>query len=54
MKIIFLGTPSLSVPVLDALYKSEHSILAVVTQPDKEVGRHKEIKYSLLLCLLWT
>lgn len=46
MKIIFLGTPSLSVPVLDALYKSEHSILAVVTQPDKRQGRKQTLVAS--------
>ena len=46
MRIIFLGTPALSVPVLDALYKSEHSILAVVTQPDKRQGRKQTLVAS--------
>lgn len=39
MKIIFLGTPDFAVPPLESIYKSNHEILAVVTQPDKPVGR---------------
>lgn len=39
MNIIFLGTPDFSVGVLKAIYNSHHKILAVVTQPDKPVGR---------------
>ena len=38
MKIIFMGTPALAVPCLDALAR-DHEILAVVTQPDKLGGR---------------
>ncbi len=36
MKIIFMGTPDFSIPSLKILLKSNHSISAVVTQPDKE------------------
>lgn len=43
--IIFMGTPEFSVPVLEGLI-SKYKIRAVVTQPDKPVGRHGEIKYS--------
>ena len=39
MKIIFMGTPEFSVPTLEALVKSEHEVIAVVTQPDKPKGR---------------
>ncbi len=39
MKLIFLGTPDFSVPALKAIAASEHEVLAVVTQPDKPVGR---------------
>ncbi len=40
LKIIFMGTPEFSVPILDALNKT-YNVVAVVTQPDKEVGRHR-------------
>lgn len=39
MKIVFMGTPEFAVPVLKALHKSEHSVEAVVTVPDKLGGR---------------
>lgn len=38
MKIIFMGTPVLAVPALEAL-RLEHEIALVVTQPDKPSGR---------------
>ena len=44
-KVVFMGTPEFSVPVLDMLNKNTNVVL-VVTQPDKEVGRHHEIKFS--------
>lgn len=37
-RVIFMGTPDFSVPVLDALIKN-YKVKAVVTQPDKIVGR---------------
>ena len=40
MKIIFLGTPSFVVPVLENLAK-KHEILAVFCQPDKPGNRNK-------------
>lgn len=40
MRIIFLGTGDIGLPSLEALLASrEHQVLAVVTQPDKPVGR---------------
>lgn len=39
MRLIFLGTPDFSVPSLKAIHASGHEVLAVVTQPDKPVGR---------------
>lgn len=45
LKVIFMGTPEFCVPILESLIK-ECNVLAVVTQPDKEVGRKKEIVYS--------
>ncbi len=36
MRVIFMGTPDFSVPVLQGLIESpEHQVTAVVTQPDK-------------------
>lgn len=39
MKLVFLGTPDFAVKPLEKIYGSEHEILAVVTQPDRPVGR---------------
>lgn len=39
-KIVFMGTPEFSVPILNALAK-EYDVAAVVTQPDRPVGRKK-------------
>lgn len=39
MKVIFFGTPDFAVPSLKAIFKSKHEVLAVVTQPDRPVGR---------------
>ena len=39
VRIVFMGTPDFSVPVLDALIKN-YKVKAVVTQPDKQVGRN--------------
>lgn len=40
MKIVFMGTPSFAVPVLEELIK-KYEVVLVVTQPDKEVGRKR-------------
>ncbi|MEP6604958.1 MAG: methionyl-tRNA formyltransferase [Nitrosospira sp.] len=39
MKIIFAGTPSFSVPALEALANAGHEIALVLTQPDRPAGR---------------
>lgn len=39
-KIIFMGTPEFSVPVLTQL-ASTYDVVAVVTQPDRPVGRKR-------------
>ncbi|MDE5943436.1 MAG: methionyl-tRNA formyltransferase [Clostridia bacterium] len=41
MKIIFAGSPEFAVPALKALHASGAEIVAVLTQPDKPVGRKK-------------
>lgn len=45
IKILFMGTPEFSVNVLKGLI-DHYDVVGVVTQPDKEVGRHHEIKFS--------
>lgn len=46
-KLIFMGTPDFSATVLKGLLDdSKYDILAVVTQPDRAVGRKKEIKMT--------
>ncbi len=40
-KIIFMGTPGFSVPILDGLVEAGYEVLRVVTQPDRPVGRKK-------------
>jgi len=45
LKVVFMGTPEFSVPVLEGLIDN-YDVIGVVTQPDKEVGRNHEIKFS--------
>jgi methionyl-tRNA formyltransferase len=42
MKIVFMGTPEFSVPVLDALVAAGHEIAAVYCQPPRPAGRGKK------------
>ena len=46
MRIVFGGTPDVAIPSLDALVKSRHEILAVVTRPDAPSGRGKKLAAS--------
>ena len=45
LKVVFMGTPEFSVPILTALIE-QYDVIGVVTQPDKEVGRKREIIFS--------
>ena len=45
LNIVFMGTPDFSVPVLKGLIEN-YNVIGVVTQPDKEVGRNKEVVFS--------
>ena len=45
MKVVFMGTPDFSVPVLQGLIE-QYEVVLVVTQPDKKVGRHQELRMS--------
>ncbi|WP_095587347.1 methionyl-tRNA formyltransferase [Actibacterium ureilyticum] len=42
MRVIFMGTPEFSVPVLDALVDAGHDIAAVYCQPPRPAGRGKK------------
>ena len=44
MRIVVIGTGEIGVPTLRALLDSEHEVVAVVTQPDKRVGREQRIE----------
>ena len=45
MRVIFMGTPLFSVPILEGLIEN-YDVIAVVTQPDKPVGRGGKISIS--------
>ncbi|MGL4949173.1 MAG: methionyl-tRNA formyltransferase [Anaeroplasmataceae bacterium] len=45
MKIIYMGTPSFSVKILESL-NEKYEVVMVVTQPDKITGRKKELMFS--------
>lgn len=42
MKVIFMGTPDFSVPILQRLIADGYELVAVVTQPDRRKGRKKQ------------
>ncbi|MEX0351400.1 MAG: methionyl-tRNA formyltransferase [Paracoccaceae bacterium] len=42
MRIVFMGTPDFSVPVLDALLQAGHEIVSVYCQPPRPAGRGKK------------
>ncbi len=46
MKIVYMGTPDFAVAPLEALIQAGHQISAVVTQPDKQKGRGKEVQMT--------
>jgi len=44
--LVFAGTPEFAVPVLDALVRGGHRMLAAYTQPDRPAGRGREPRPS--------
>jgi methionyl-tRNA formyltransferase len=46
LRIAFAGTPDFSVPALEALLKAGHSVVGVLTQPDRPKGRGRQIAAS--------
>ena len=43
LRIVFMGTPEFAVETLRALVDNHYNVVAVVTQPDKPVGRHGSV-----------
>ncbi|MGE3276201.1 MAG: methionyl-tRNA formyltransferase [Vicinamibacterales bacterium] len=43
LRIVFFGTPAFAVPSLEALLRSHHEVVAVVTQPDRPRGRGQRV-----------
>lgn len=46
MRVIFMGTPDFSVPVLDALMAAGHDVVCVYCQPPRPAGRGKKDRHS--------
>ena len=46
MRVVFMGTPDFSVPVLDALVDAGHDVVAVYCQPPRPAGRGKKDRPS--------
>ena len=45
-KIVFMGTPDFSVPIMKSLYQNGYPICAVYTQPPKKSMRGQKINKS--------
>ena len=43
MRIVFMGTPDFAIPTLQALLKSKHHVVGVVTREDKPKGRGLQV-----------
>jgi methionyl-tRNA formyltransferase len=43
LRVVFFGTPGFAVPTLEALLRSRHRVVGVVTQPDRPRGRGQKI-----------
>jgi len=43
LRVAFAGTPDFSVPALEALVASKHTVVGVLTQPDRPKGRGRQI-----------
>ena len=46
VRIVFFGTPEFAVPSLEGLIDSPHSVVGVVTQPDRPRGRGQRVTDS--------
>jgi len=46
MRLVFAGTPAVTIPALDAIAGSRHELVAVVTRPDAPAGRGRRLVRS--------
>lgn len=46
LRIVFMGTPAFSVPVLTTLADAGHEVIGVYTQPDRQTGRGRRVTPS--------
>jgi methionyl-tRNA formyltransferase len=44
LRIVYFGTPAFAVPSLEALIRSRHEVVAVVSQPDRPRGRGQQVQ----------
>ncbi len=46
LRVVFFGTPDFAVPTLDALLQSRHTVVGVVTQPDRPRDRGQKLRVT--------
>lgn len=46
MRVVFAGTPQAALPSLDAIARSRHELIAVITRPDAPAGRGRRLEAS--------
>ncbi|EDM43514.1 methionyl-tRNA formyltransferase [unidentified eubacterium SCB49] len=46
LRIVFLGTPDFAVGILKSLIEAKHTIVGVITAPDRPAGRGRKLKHS--------
>jgi methionyl-tRNA formyltransferase len=46
MRLVFAGTPAVTLPALEAIAESRHELVAVVTRPDAPAGRGRRLVRS--------
>ncbi len=44
MRTIFMGNPNFAIPTLEAIYRSEHDLIAVISNPPKPMGRGRSLQ----------
>ncbi|MGL5978310.1 MAG: methionyl-tRNA formyltransferase [Erysipelotrichaceae bacterium] len=53
-RVIFMGTPHFACSILNALLEEGYNVVAVVSQPDKKVGRKQELQATPVKALALT